>query len=57
VQNARAELRPQRRHRARVQEEQDPRGQLPPVADPRVQDPSGQNGQTPSFLQSLGLRN
>ena len=57
VQNARAEIRPQRHHRARVQEEQDPRGPLPPVADPRAQDPSGQNGQTPTFLQSLGLRN
>jgi hypothetical protein len=62
VQNARAEIRPQRHHRARVQEEQDPRGQdprgqLPPVADPRAQDPSGQNGQPPTFLQSLGLRN
>ena len=57
VQNARAEIRPQRHHRARVQEEQDPRGQLPPVADPRAQDPAGQNGQTPTFLQSLGLRN
>jgi hypothetical protein len=57
VQNARAEIRPQRHHRARVQEEQDTRGQVPPVADPRAQDPSGQNAQTPSFLQSLGLRN
>jgi hypothetical protein len=57
VQNARAEVRPQRHHRARVQEEQDARGQVPPIADPRAQDPSGQNAQTPSFLQSLGLRN
>jgi hypothetical protein len=57
VQNARAEIRPQRHPRARVQEEQDPRGQLPPIADPRAQDPSLQNGQAPSFLQSLGLRN
>jgi hypothetical protein len=56
VQNARAEIRPQR-HRARVRDEQDARGQVPPVADPRAQDPSGQNGQTPSFLQSLGIRN
>jgi hypothetical protein len=68
VQNARAEIRPQRHHRARVQEEQDPRGQVPPgglvppggqlpsVADPRAVDPSGQNG-PPSFLQSLGFRN
>ena len=57
VQNARAEVRPQRNHRARVREEQDPRGQVPPVAAPRAQDPSVQNAQTPSFLQSLGLRN
>ena len=32
-------------------------GQVPPVADPRVPDPSVQNAQTPSLLQSLGLRN
>lgn len=57
VQNARAEIRPQRNHRARVREEQDARGQVPPVADPRAQDPAVQNAQTPSFLQSLGLRN
>jgi hypothetical protein len=57
VQNARAEVRPQRHHRARVREEQELREQAPPVADPRAQDPSVQNAQTPSFLQSLGLRN
>ena len=57
VQNARAEIRPQRNHRARVREEQDARVQVPPVADPRAQDQSVQNAQTPSFLQSLGLRN
>jgi hypothetical protein len=56
VQNARAEIRPQRNHRARVREEQDARVQVPPVADPRAQDQSVQNAQTPSFLQSLGLR-
>jgi hypothetical protein len=55
MQNARAEIRPQRNHRARVRQEQD--AQVPPVADPRAQDPSVQNAQTPSFLQSLGLRN
>ena len=57
VQNARAEIRPQRNHRAKLREEQDARGQVPPVADPRAQDPSVQNAQTPSLLQSLGLRN
>jgi hypothetical protein len=58
VQNARAEIRPQRHHRARVREQQqDAREQAPPVADPRAQDPSLQNAQTPSFLQSLGFRN
>ena len=57
VQNARAEIRPHRNHRARVREEQDARGQVPPVADPRAQDQSMQNAQTPSLLQSLGLRN
>jgi hypothetical protein len=55
VQNARAEIRPQRNQRARIRQEQDP--QVPPVADPRAQDSSVQNGQPPSFLQSLGLRN
>jgi hypothetical protein len=56
VQNARAEIRPQRHHRAKDREEQDVRGQVPPVADPRAQEQSMQNAQTPSLLQSLGLR-
>jgi hypothetical protein len=58
VQNARAELRPQRHHRVRVQEEQDPRSLAPPAADPRapVQDPAAQNAQQPGFFQSLGFR-
>jgi len=55
VQNARAEIRPPRNHRARVREEQD--AQVPPVADPRAQDQPVQNVQTPSLLQSLGLSN
>jgi hypothetical protein len=55
VQNARAEIHPQRNQRARIRQDQD--GQIPPVADPRAQDPSGQNAQPPSLLQSLGLRN
>ncbi|MBR1275499.1 hypothetical protein [Bradyrhizobium sp. AUGA SZCCT0283] len=54
VQNARAEIRPQRNHRAKVRQEQD--AQVPPVADPRAQDQAVQNAQTPSLLQSLGLR-
>jgi hypothetical protein len=53
VRNARAEIRAQRHHRARVREEQDAR--VAPVADPRAQDM--QNAQPPSLLQSLGLRN
>jgi hypothetical protein len=59
VQNARAEIRPQRLHRARVrqQEQEVVQGQAPPVADPRAPDPSMQNAQPPSFLQSLGFRN
>jgi hypothetical protein len=57
VQNARAEIRSQRNHRAKLREEQDAQGQAPIVSDPRLQDPSAQNAQTPSFLQSLGLRN
>jgi hypothetical protein len=54
VQNARAEIRATRNQRARVRQEQD--AQVPPVADPRAQDPSAQNAQPPSLLQSLGLR-
>lgn len=56
VQNARAEVRPQRQHRARVREEQDPREQVAPVADPRAPDPAAQPAQPPSFFQSLGFR-
>jgi hypothetical protein len=56
VENARAEARPQRNHRAKVREEQDARVQVPPVPDTRAQDQSVQNAQTPSLLQSLGLR-
>jgi hypothetical protein len=55
VQNARAEIRTQRNHRAKVQQEQE--AQVPPIADPRAQEQSLQNAQTPSLLQSLGLRN
>jgi len=58
VQNARAEIRPQRHHRARVREQQqDAREQVPPVADPRAPDPSVQSAHPPTFLQSLGIRN
>jgi hypothetical protein len=58
VQNARAEIRPQRLHRARVRQEQEVvQGQAPPAVDPRAPDPSLQNAQPPSFLQSLGFRN
>jgi hypothetical protein len=57
AQNARAEIRPPQHHRAKLREEQDARGQPPPVADPRLQDPSAQNVQPPSLLQSLGLSN
>ena len=53
VQNARAEIQPQRNQRARLREEQDARGQVP---DPRAQEQSVQNSQQPSLLQSLGLR-
>lgn len=56
VQNARAEVRPQRQNRARVRQEQDAGGQAPPAADPRAPDPAAQNAQTPSFFQSLGIR-
>jgi hypothetical protein len=56
VQNARAEVRPQRQYRTRVREQQDAGGQPPPAADPRAPDPAAQNAQPPSFFQSLGIR-
>ena len=56
VQNARAEVRPQRPHRTRVREEQDTREPIAPVADPRTLDPAAQTAPPPSFLQSLGFR-
>ena len=56
VQNARAEIRTQR-NRARLREEQDGRGQVSPATDPRLPDPSAQNTQPPTFLQSIGLGN
>lgn len=56
VQNARAEVRPQRQHRTRVRDEQDTREPIAPAADPRAPDPNAQNAQPPSFLQSLGFR-
>jgi hypothetical protein len=56
VHNARAEIRPQRSHRARVREEQNAPAPIAPVADPRAQEQSVQNSQTPWLLQSFGLR-
>jgi len=56
VHNARAEIRPQRTHRARVREEQNARVEVPAVPDARAQEQSVQNTQPPSLLQSLGLR-
>lgn len=53
VRNARAEMRTQRNYRARVREEQNARVEVP---DARAQEQSLQNAQTPSLLQSLGLR-
>ena len=57
VQNARAEIRPQRNHRARVREEQAARVQVPPVPDVRAPEQPAQNAQTPWLLQSFGWRN
>lgn len=54
--NARAEIRTQRNHRARVREEQNARTEVPAAPDARAQEQSVQNAQTPSLLQSLGLR-
>jgi hypothetical protein len=57
VQNARAEIRPHRSHRARVREEQSAPVPIAPVPDPRAQEQALQNSQPPGFLQSLGFRN
>jgi hypothetical protein len=57
VQNARAEIRPVQNPRKKVRREQNARTQVPPVQDARAQGQSVQNAETPSFLQSLGLRN
>jgi hypothetical protein len=56
VQNARAEIRPERHPRAKVRREQNARAQVAPVQDPRAQDPAGQNAQAPSLPQSFGWR-
>ncbi|MEH2609216.1 hypothetical protein [Bradyrhizobium sp. AZCC 1693] len=56
VHNSRAEIRTQRNHRARVREEQNARVEVPAVPDARAQEQPVQNAQTPSLLQSLGLR-
>jgi hypothetical protein len=57
VQNARAEIRPHRNHRARVREEQNAPAPIAPVSDPRAQEQPAQNSQTPWLLQNLGWRN
>jgi hypothetical protein len=54
VQNARAEIRPERHPGAKVRREQ--RVQVAPAQDARAKDPAGQNAQPPSFLQSFGWR-
>lgn len=56
VHNARAEVRTQRHHRARHREEQSAPVPLAPVPDPRAQEQVAQPSQTPSFLQSFGIR-
>jgi hypothetical protein len=57
VHNARAEIRSQRHVRARYREEQSAPVPLAPVpADPRAQEQVAQPSQTPSFLQSFGIR-
>jgi hypothetical protein len=56
VHNARAEIRTQRHHRARIRQEQNAPVPLAPVPDPRAQEQAVQNAQPPSLLQSLGFR-
>jgi hypothetical protein len=55
AQNARAEVRPVQIPRKKIRREQN--AQVPSVQDARAQAQSVQNAETPSFLQSLGLRN
>ena len=55
VQNARAEIRSHRNHRARVREESAPIP-IAPVPDARSQEQPVQNAQTPWLLQNFGLR-
>lgn len=58
VQNARAEIRPERNPRAKVRrEEQNARVQVPPAPDARAQDQPMQNAPLPWLLQSFGWRN
>jgi len=57
VQNARAEIQPVQNPRKRIRRQQNARVQVAPAQDARAQDQPGQNTETPSFLQSLGLRN
>jgi len=57
IQNARAEIRPHRNHRARVRQEQNAPIPIAPVPDPRAQEQAAQNSQTPWLLQSFGFRN
>jgi len=56
VHNARAEIRHQRQPRTRYREEPSAPVPLAPVADPRAQEQAAQPSQTPSFLQSFGIR-
>jgi hypothetical protein len=56
VQNARAEIRHQRQPRTRYREEPSAPAPLAPVPDPRAQEQAAQPSQTPSFLQSFGIR-
>jgi hypothetical protein len=58
VQDARAEIRPERNPRAKVRrEKQDAQVQVPSVPDARAQDQSVQNAPFPWLLQSFGWRN
>ena len=56
VHNARAEIRHQRQPRTRYREEPSAPVPLAPVPDPRAQEQAAQPSQTPSFLQSFGIR-
>jgi hypothetical protein len=57
VKNVRAEIRARQERQAKIRREQTARIQARPAQQAGAQEPSAQNAEQPSFLQSLGLQN